>query len=154
MMKQQHPAQLDEAPFPLLGAMIGHKPESVIGHSELKHAREIGIARRDRVKFFLRNTERGRATPQRRIALKALRNAFPSDPIREAPHQLLLREVPFPHHLAGAFAQQLVLYGAAQRRRLGANKLGLRLGDEASSELQELLGILRAGIAERVDSEI
>ena len=154
VMKEEYTAKLDQTPQAILGAVIRHERERVVGDAELDDSCQVRVASVNGIEFLLRDTDRVRATTERGIALEALGQTLGRDALCEPTNEMRLWEVPFEHHLGRPFAQQLVLDAAGECRIVAAaNELSLRLRDELGCELKELLGILRARIAQRVHAE-
>src|SRR5262249_37410597 len=102
MMEQEDTAQLDQAPQPFLCAVIWDKHERVIGDTELQHACEERVSIGNSVEFILRNPKCGCSATQRCVPFKTLGNTFGSNSVYETSDQLVLGEIPFTNHLAGA----------------------------------------------------
>src|SRR5579883_121015 len=102
---------------------------------------------RDGVELVLRDAECIGAATEGSISLEALRNTLGGNPLRETTHHRVMGKVPLTDDLGGALAQQLMLKAALESRRPRSDELRLRLCHQSASELQELLCVLRAGIA-------
>ena len=152
MRQDNHAAQLQKAPHLRSLLIVGDEEDGVIGDRELKHPCQVGLILRQILEVLLGYAIGIRCEPS--VRLLRYFHALLANPGDEVFDLLKIRKRPFVDDPVRTLPQEPALRACAELWSLRSDDLRGHRVDQDGRELQEQLGILRAGIAEIVDPEI